>query len=151
MKIKGKSIAYIFLILMLFGISQLACDFSVGAVGWFVMNMPEGRTLSEFPSVAFWAEPALQYAMQWLAILCLAAAIYFLMEKRKIIAFMLLLLPLVPASISFSSFYQAAQMHVAPGEGLFSSGVLIGKKSSYAKKENASSEQVNTGESLHEH
>lgn len=141
MKIRMRTIGLIVLVLLIFAVAQLACDFSVGAVSWFVSKLPEGRSLSEFPAMAFWASPLLQFLMQWLAVFCLALSIYFFMEKRRVFAFLALFLPLLPALISTVSFYKAAQIHVPPGQELFASGVLIGKNLTHAE----------TGEEPHEH
>lgn len=128
-----KYLGYAFIVifdLLLFAITQAVCFFSVGALEWFFTNLPSDQLPSDYMIMSALNSTAGRFFIQWLPVTCLAFSILFFMSQKILRAYLLIALPLIPAAISMMLFYNAAQMHVPPGESLFGSGVLIGKQQS---------------------
>lgn len=118
--------------LLLFAVTQYISDFSVGAWDWFFKNLPLSLSVADYPVASILTSPLMDFIVSWAPVVCLALSILLFMDKKNLWGFLLITAPLVPALISSMIFYNAAQIHVAPGENLFASGVLAGKKTSYA-------------------
>lgn len=135
-----KQILIIAFAALLFIVVQYLADFSRGALDWFFTNLPKSQTPADYPVMNALRHPLSSFIMEWLPMTCLAFSILLFMSHKPKMGFLLIALPLVPAIISISLFFKAAQMHVAPGESLIASGVTIGEKPSYIlsqEKENA--------------
>ncbi len=117
--------------LLLFVVVQYTCDASAGFLDWFFNNLPKSQTPGDYPVLNVLGHPLSDFLIQWAPVTALAFSILLFTSQKKKWGYLLILAPLLPALVSVTLFYNAAQMHVAPGDGLFSSGVLIGKKPSY--------------------
>ena len=115
---------------VIFFIARTACDFSVGALDWFFKRLPPEQSALDYPVMHILSTPFADFALMWLPVVCALLSIFLFAFKKTKLAFLLVAFPLLPATIAFILFYNAAQMHVPPGETLFGSGVLIGDKSS---------------------
>lgn len=125
---------------LLFVVVQYICDFSAGSLDWFFDNLPKSQTPGDYPVMNVLHHPLSDFIIQWAPVTALAFSILLFTGGKRKWGYLLIVAPLLPAIVSITLFYNAAQMHVAPGEGLFSSGVLIGKKPSYIleqEKQNA--------------
>ncbi len=126
--------------LLLFVVVQYTCDFSVGSLDWFFNNLPKSQSPADYPVMNVLHHPLSNFITQWAPVTALAFSILLFMSQKRKWGYLLIAAPLLPAIVSITLFYNAAQMHVAPGDGLFASGVLIGKKPSYIleqEKQNA--------------
>lgn len=116
----------------LFFIVRTACDFSVGALDWFFKNLPSDQSPQDYPVLHALSIPFADFILVWLPVVCALLSVFLFAMKKIKTAFLLVAFPLLPAVIAYTLFYNAAQMHVPPGETLFGSGVLIGEKPSAA-------------------
>ncbi len=135
----------------LFMVTQYISDFSVGAWDWFFTHFPPKMSLDDYKVALFIAHPLSDFLISWAPVTCLALSILLFMDKKNGRAFLLIAAPLVPAIISGVMFYNAAQIHVAPGENLFASGVLLDKKPSYALSQDSEQDTEKDAEQGAEH
>ena len=117
---------------VIFFVARTACDFSVGALDWFFKNLPPDQSPQDYPVLYALSIPFSDFILMWLAVVCALMSVFLFAMKKTKTAFLLVAFPLLPALIAYILFYNAAQMHVPPGETLFNSGVLIGEKPSAA-------------------
>lgn len=117
---------------LLFIAVQFACDATIGFLDWFFTHLPSSMSVWDYPVLYILSLPVFDFILQWLPLLCLACSILFFMKRKRPWAYLTIVSPLFLCTFIMISFYFAAQIHVPPGQGLFSSGVLIGKIESYA-------------------
>ena len=125
---------------LLFVVVQFLCDFSAGSLDWFFKNLPKSQSPGDYPVMNVLHHPLSDFIIQWAPVTALAFSILLFTGGKRKWGYLLVAAPILPAILSITLFYNAAQMHVVPGENLFASGVLIGKKPSYIleqEKQNA--------------
>lgn len=127
---RGKKVFLIVLAVLLFAVVQIASDNAVGSLDWFFRNLPPHLTPDRYPVMNFLANPYMDFFFSWLPVVCLSFSILLFLSHKVRWGFLLIAAPLVPAIFMTVMFYNAAQIHVPPGESLYSSGVLVGKAQS---------------------
>lgn len=126
---------------VLFIIVQFASDATVGFLDWFFTNLPASHDVWDYPVLYVLSLPVSDFILQWLPLTALACSLLFFMKRRWQWAYLTIVSPLLLSAFIMILFYYAAQIHVPPGQGLFSSGVLIGKIESYALQQEKLSQQ----------
>lgn len=117
---------------VLFLIVQFASDTAVGLLDWFFVKLPPSYQVWDYPVLYVASMTVFDYILQGLPLVALVCSLLFFMKRKKRWAYLTIISPLLLSGSIMIIFYQAAQIHVPPGQGLFSSGVLIGKVESYA-------------------
>lgn len=125
----------------LFIVVQFSSDATVGFLDWFFTNLPSSHDVWDYPVLYILSLPVSDFILQWLPLTALASSLLFFMKRKRQWAYLTIVSPLVLSTFIMILFYYAAQMHVPPGQGLFSSGVLIGKIESYALQQEKFSKQ----------
>ncbi len=95
----------------------------------------------DYPVLYILSLPVSDFILQWLPLTALACSLLLFIKRKKMRAYLTIISPLILSAAIMILFYYAAQMHVPPGQGLFSSGVLIGKIESYALQQERLSQQ----------
>ncbi len=126
---------------VLFIIVQFSADATVGFLDWFFTNLPASHDVWDYPVLYVLSLPVSDFILQWLPLTALACSLLFFMKRKKSWAYLTIISPLMLSTVIMILFYYAAQMHVPPGQGLFGSGVLIGKIESYALQQERLSKQ----------
>lgn len=137
---------------ILFVAVQYCCMATIGFLDWFFENLPKSYSVWDFPLLYIFSSKPMDYIIQWLPLVCLASSLLFFMKRQTAWAYFTILAPFFLSLFLMILFTFAAQMHVPTGQGLYSSGVLIGKVESPAlQAEREAEEQKNTGEAEHGH
>ncbi len=126
---------------VLFIIVQFATNATVGFLDWFFTNLPASHDVWDYPVLYILSLPVSDFILQWLPLTALACSLLLFIKRKKMRAYLTIISPLILSAAIMILFYYAAQMHVPPGQGLFSSGVLIGKIESYALQQERLSQQ----------
>lgn len=130
---------------VLFAIVQFSADATVGFLDWFFVNFPASQDVWDYPVLYILSLPLSDFILQWLPLIALACSLLFFMKRKRQWAYLTIVSPLLLCSFIMVLFYYAAQMHVPPGQGLFGSGVLIGKVESHAlRQERLAKEKTET-------
>lgn len=127
--------------IVLFIIVQFSADAMVGFLDWFFTNLPASHDVWDYPVLYILSLPVSDFILQWLPLTALACSLLLFMKRKKMRAYLTIISPLILNAAIMILFYYAAQMHVPPGQELFSSGVLIGKVESYAMQQERLSQQ----------
>ncbi len=125
----------------LFIVVQFAMNATVGFLDWFFTNLPASHDVWDYPVLYVLSLPSAAFVLQWLPLVALASSLLFFMKRKKQWAYLTIVSPFLLSTFIMILFYYAAQMHVPPGQGLFSSGVLIGKIESYAVQQERNAQQ----------
>ncbi len=137
---------------LLFAAVQFFCTATVGFLDWFFANLPASRSVWDYPVLYIFSFKPADYLLQGLPLLCLACSLLFFMKRKASWAYVTIIAPFFPSLFLMILFTFAAQMHVPPGQGLYGSGVLIGKvesqilKDERLKKERESAEAQEHGD-----
>jgi|GEM_PF-5577416 len=111
--------------LIVYAASQLASDNAVGSIDWFFKNLPPEQLPSDYAVLNILGNPYMDFFFSWLPVVCLAFSVLLFMDRKALLGYLLIAFPLIPAAIMTIMFYNAAQIHVPPGETLYGSGVLL--------------------------
>lgn len=114
---------------------QYGCTATVGFLDWFFSHLPASQTVWDYPVLYILSTTPADYILQGLPLVCLASSLLFFMKRRAGWAFFTIISPLFLCLFIMIMFTNAAQMHVPPGQGLYGSGVLIGKVESHILKQ----------------
>lgn len=121
----------------LFAIVQFSSAAVVGFLDWFFENLPSSKSVWDYPLLYISSTMPADYIIMSLPITALACSLLFFMKRKRQWAYFTIISPLFVCMFLMIMFTFAAQMHVPPGQGLYSSGVLLGKVESAALKEGA--------------
>ena len=127
--------------LVLFFIVQYTSAAVVGFLDWFFTKLPASHDVWDYPVLYVLSLPISDFILQWLPLAALVCSLLFFMKRKKKWAYLTIVSPLLLSALIMVLFYSAAQIRVPPGQGLFSSGVLIGKIESYALQQEMLSQQ----------
>lgn len=121
--------------LVLFIFVQYSTMSTLGLVDWFFDNFPESKSPWDFPVLYIFSAKPVDYILPWVPLVCLASSLLFFMKRQNSWGFFTILSPFFVCVFIMIFFTLASQMHVPPGQGLYSSGVLIGKVESHILKQ----------------